>query len=75
MATKAENKFRSRTFWFTVAWNSFIPLSLLVQAFINVELPVESIIQFAGLLTLAYVSGNKVIDWAKVKMPETNSEG
>ena len=57
---KEKNKFRSRTFWITVMWMSFVPLSVITQIFIlGVTLPIASIVSFAGSVSLVYIAGNK----------------
>lgn len=61
--TKEEySKFKSRTFWLTVTWVSFVPISILLQYLIKtIALPIADIIQYAGLLTITYTGGNKLI--------------
>jgi len=57
---KAKNRFKSRTFWITVMWMSFVPLSIIGQIFIlGVTLPIASIVSFAGSVSLVYIAGNK----------------
>ena len=57
---KARNRFKSRTFWITVLWMSFVPLSIIGQIFIiGVTLPIASIVSFAGSVSLVYIAGNK----------------
>lgn len=65
MDEKEYNKFKSRTFWLTVAWMSFIPISVVTQALTKIVLPLGDIVMYAGLLTITYTGGNKVINWAK----------
>jgi len=60
-------KFKSRTFWLTVTWTSFVPISVIIQIFTKVELPIESIVQISGLLSIAYVTGNKLNNMVKKK--------
>lgn len=64
---KAKNRFKSRTFWLTVTWVAMIPLGIIAQSVIagmtaspaGTEIPISTIAQFAGYITIIYVGGNK----------------
>ena len=64
---KEYNKFKSRTFWLTVVWMGFIPLSLIIQPFTVVSIPIEKVIEYAGILSITYVGGNKLYNTFKDK--------
>jgi len=57
---KAKNKFKSRTFWITIAWMIFIPAGFVAQVLMQtIEIPISTIVNLAGAVTLVYVGGNK----------------
>jgi hypothetical protein len=58
---KQQNKFKSRTFWLTAVWLSFVPLSIAAQVLLldTVDLRIDQIVAFAGSITLVYIGGNK----------------
>jgi hypothetical protein len=62
-------KLKSRTFWFSVVWSSFVPLSILAQVLLGgaVEIPIGTLIGMSGSITLAYVGGEKLRDSQKEK--------
>ena len=64
---KEYNKFKSRTFWLTVVWTSFVPISIITQVLTNINLPLEDIVMYAGLLTITFTGGNKAVNWIKMK--------
>ena len=58
----ANRKWKSRTFYFAVAWTLFVPLSVLVQGFTTVELPLDRIAGLAGAIVLTFIGGEKAIN-------------
>ena len=57
---KAKNRFKSRTFWITVTWMAFVPITVIAQIFIIGEaLPISNVVSFAGSVSLIYIAGNK----------------
>ena len=57
-----KRKWVSRTFYFAVAWTLFVPLSVLVQGLIEVELPLDRIVGLAGAIVLTFIGGEKAIN-------------
>ena len=58
---KQQNKFKSRTFWLTAVWLSFVPLAIAGQILLGntINLEISQIVTFAGSITLVYIGGNK----------------
>ena len=64
---KTKNRFKSRTFWMTVAWMCMIPASFVAQMLItDFAVPIANIVALAGAITLMYVGGNKAGNIAEV---------
>jgi len=64
---KGKNRFKSRTFWLTVAWFCLVPASFAAQIIIpDFELPISTIVTLAGSISLIYVGGNKAVNAAEV---------
>jgi uncharacterized membrane protein len=62
---KTKNRFKSRTFWLTILWTAFVPISIIVQLFVKeIELPTASIVTLAGTIALMYIGGNKATNIA-----------
>ena len=60
---KDYNKLRSRTWWLTIAWLSFVPLSILAQLFLapyEIEIPINTIAMGAVTATSLFLGGEKV---------------
>ena len=60
---KDYNKFKSRTWWLTVAWLSFVPLSIvaaMILAPYEVEVPINTIAMGAVAATSLFLGGEKV---------------
>ena len=56
-------KWRSRTWWLTIAWVSFIPLSIVAQMLIasyNIEIPISTIATGAVTATSLFLGGEKI---------------
>lgn len=64
-------KFQSRTFWLTVIWNVWVPVSIIAQVIVSAmgsqltEIPIGTICTFAGTVTTLYIAGNKGVKIAK----------
>ncbi len=64
---KSKNRFKSRTFWLTIAWFVLVPASFVAQIIIpDFELPIATIVTLAGSISLIYVGGNKGQNIAEV---------
>jgi len=64
---KGKNRFKSRTFWLTIAWFVLVPASFVAQIIIpDFELPIATIVTLAGSISLIYVGGNKGQNIAEV---------
>lgn len=74
--TKFYSKFKSRTFWFAVVWSMFVPLSVVIQAFTTIELPIDKIVGLSGAIVLAFIGGEKAINAFKASKAakDNNSE-
>ncbi len=60
---KDYNKFKSRTWWLTIAWLSFIPLSIvaaIILAPYEVDVPINTIATGAVAATSLFLGGEKV---------------
>jgi len=62
--TLKEKKLTSRTFWLAIAWTLLAGIGL-VGALFGKEIPLSTLIGSAGLVSTAYVGGEKYIDSKK----------
>ena len=61
MPKQVYNKWKSRTFLFALVWTAMVPLAILAQALVpTVEIPVASIVSFAGAIVVAYMGKRSV---------------
>jgi hypothetical protein len=61
-----ESKLKSRTFWLAIMWTFMAGFGLVVAAF-GKTVPLSALIGSAGLVTAAYVGGEKLIDNTKFR--------
>jgi uncharacterized membrane protein len=59
-----EAKLKSRTFWLAVTWTFLVGVGLVASIFGKV-IPLSALIGSAGLVSAAYVGGEKYIDSKK----------
>lgn len=61
VARASKKKLRSRTFWITIAWMTFVPIAVIAQVLIGaeVEIPIATVVSFAGSVSLLFVGGDK----------------
>jgi uncharacterized membrane protein len=60
--SESKNKMRSRTLWITIAWMSFVPLSIIAQillADMDIQIPTAQVVMFAGTISSLFVAGDK----------------
>ncbi len=65
---KTYSKWKSRTFWLAIVWLALIPLSVVYNLLqkANVTIDIKDVILWAGIVSGAFVTGNKVFDVFKV---------
>ena len=72
---KAKNKFKSRTIWITIIWAALVPLAVIAQIFIlEFEVPIATIVSFAGSVSLIYIGGNKAGNIAETMKLEVQAK-
>jgi len=59
-----EKKLTSRTFWLAVSWVLLVAIGL-IASIVGKEIPLGTLIGSAGLVSAAYVGGEKYIDSKK----------
>jgi len=52
---KMTDKMKSRTWMLTVYWSLMVPVSIVVQIFVDIELPIGTIVGLAGAITTTYI--------------------
>lgn len=67
---------KSRTFWLAIIWLVFVPAGFITQVLVpEIEMPLGSLVTFAGTVSTVYIGGNKGKQIAVASGAPQGSEG